>query len=139
MFRITVKIFGKPADWALSAIEHWTKRIRNYANIEIISLRNEKSFSAGSNEELVCLTRTGKQLTSREWAEFLEKLKLEGKNPVFLIGPADGIPPKILAACGQGISFGPSTLQHDVALIVLLEQIYRALTINAGTPYHRGK
>jgi 23S rRNA (pseudouridine1915-N3)-methyltransferase len=86
---------------------------------------------------VVALDSGGKQFTSVALAEWLEKRELDAKEVSFVIGGPDGLPPEVLDRADQTISFGQGTLPHDLAMIVLLESLYRASTINAGHPYHR--
>ena len=83
----------------------------------------------------------GRALTSSELALWLGARRDQGtQHLVFAIGPPDGWSPTALAAAGSGLllSFGPITLPHELARLVLAEQLYRACTILAGHPYHSG-
>jgi 23S rRNA (pseudouridine1915-N3)-methyltransferase len=86
----------------------------------------------------IALDERGASLTSAEFAELLGKHRARGaKVLAFLIGGADGLAREDVGATGGTISFGAMTLPHQLVRIVLLEQIYRALTIRLGHPYHR--
>jgi len=88
---------------------------------------------------LICLDRTGAALSSEAFAALLSKLRDEGRDGVaFVIGGADGLAAEVVAKAAKAMSLGPITLPHGLARIVLAEQIYRAATILAGHPYHRG-
>jgi 23S rRNA (pseudouridine1915-N3)-methyltransferase len=90
-----------------------------------------------SSHRLIPLDLRGEALSSEEFAGLLAKMRDGGVEGVaFVIGGADGLSPEI-SAKGKVISFGPLTLPHGLARIVLAEQIYRAATILAGHPYHR--
>ncbi len=81
----------------------------------------------------------GKSLTSREFAAHLGRLRDSGQQQVFAaIGPADGWSAAARARADLVLSLGPMTLPHALAQVVVAEQIYRALTILAGHPYHCG-
>jgi 23S rRNA (pseudouridine1915-N3)-methyltransferase len=91
----------------------------------------------------VLLDRTGRQLASSEFAAWLGARRDQGAQHIVLaIGPADGWSPsaRSVAAAHPGLllSFGPITLPHELARLVLAEQIYRACTILSGHPYHSG-
>jgi 23S rRNA (pseudouridine1915-N3)-methyltransferase len=87
----------------------------------------------------IALDERGKVPDSHAFAERIFRWREEGaKALAFLIGGADGLSPEARAACDEVISFGAMTLPHQLVRIVLLEQIYRALTIRLGHPYHRG-
>ncbi|MFI5011468.1 MAG: 23S rRNA (pseudouridine(1915)-N(3))-methyltransferase RlmH [Hyphomicrobiales bacterium] len=86
----------------------------------------------------VALDERGAAPTSAEFAELLLRHRHEGaKALAFLIGGADGLAAEAREAANGEISFGAMTLPHQLVRIVLLEQIYRALTIRLGHPYHR--
>ncbi len=88
---------------------------------------------------LVLLDADGKQPTSEEFAGWLRDHQDRGtQRLLFAIGPADGFAPATRKAAAAQISLGKMTLAHELARIVLLEQIYRAFTILKGHPYHRG-
>lgn len=87
---------------------------------------------------LVLLDERGKQMTSSALAEWLRAQRDEGRQRlVFAIGPADGWSSAERAQAGLLLSLGPMTLPHELARVVVSEQLYRAFTILAGHPYHR--
>ena len=87
---------------------------------------------------VVALDRTGRAVDSPGLAAELARLEREWPHPVaFLIGSDLGLDPAVLAAARQVLSLGPLTLSHSLARVVLYEQLYRALSINAGSSYHR--
>ena len=86
----------------------------------------------------VCLDPRGKALSSDAFAEWLKRLRDDGAPGVaFLIGGPDGLGQAALRGADLSLSLGPMTLTHGLARIVLGEQLYRAMTILAGHPYHR--
>ncbi len=88
---------------------------------------------------LILLDRRGEALTSEGWAERLRRLRDEGtQHLTFAIGPPDGWSTKAWDRAQMRFSLGAITLAHELALIVLAEQLYRAQTILAGHPYHFG-
>jgi 23S rRNA (pseudouridine1915-N3)-methyltransferase len=88
---------------------------------------------------LILFDSTGDALTSPQFAELLRRLRDTGtQRIVFAIGPADGWAPAALARAQHVVSFGRMTLPHELARAVMAEQVYRALTILAGHPYHSG-
>ena len=89
--------------------------------------------------QLLLFDSRGDTLTSEEFAALLGRLRDDGaQRIIFGIGPADGWSPAILARATRRISLGRMTLPHELARAVAAEQIYRALTILAGHPYHSG-
>jgi len=90
-------------------------------------------------DAIIALDERGKALTSQAFAQMLAKIRDDGAGTAaILIGGADGLGPDVRAAARALVSFGAITLPHGLARIVLAEQLYRAATILAGHPYHRG-
>jgi len=88
---------------------------------------------------LVMLDERGNQFSSEAFAEWLRRQRDEGRQHIlFALGPADGWSSADRARAGLLLSLGPMTLPHELARIVVSEQIYRAFTILAGHPYHHG-
>ncbi|MGC2298971.1 MAG: 23S rRNA (pseudouridine(1915)-N(3))-methyltransferase RlmH [Acidobacteriaceae bacterium] len=88
---------------------------------------------------LVLLDERGKQMSSAEFAQWLGHERDQGRQLIiFAIGPADGWSDESRKRAALLLSLGPMTFAHELARVVLAEQIYRALTILAGHPYHRG-
>ncbi len=82
---------------------------------------------------MVLLAADGRQCDSVAFSRFLEERRMEGRDLCFVIGGPRGLD---LERCDERISFGPMTLPHQLARVVLLEQLYRAHKILAGEPYH---
>jgi 23S rRNA (pseudouridine1915-N3)-methyltransferase len=138
---IILTICGNPDKWALDAIEHWKTRIGNYANFQLdvigskLDKKVEKELMKRLSPGCIAFSRGGERLTNAKLASMFE-------NAVglhFFIGAANGLPPEFLEKCGRIVSMSQLTLQHDVAAIAAMEQIYRSLSIVANSPYHRGK
>jgi 23S rRNA (pseudouridine1915-N3)-methyltransferase len=90
-------------------------------------------------DAIIALDERGKALTSQAFAQMLGKIRDDGAGTAaILIGGADGLGPDVREAARITLSFGAITLPHGLARIVLAEQLYRAATILAGHPYHRG-
>jgi 23S rRNA (pseudouridine1915-N3)-methyltransferase len=85
---------------------------------------------------VVAMVIDGKQRSSEELAAFVESHAAQGNDLVFVIGGADGIPAEIVASAHERLSLSRMTLPHRLARLVLVEQIYRAMTIRKGEPYH---
>ena len=106
---------------------------------ETALLRKLDRRSGRTPAALLLLDGTGKRLNSQQFAQQLGGLRDTGRQQaVFAIGPADGWAPTTRARADLLLSLGPMTLPHALAQAVLAEQIYRALTILAGHPYHCG-
>lgn len=99
----------------------------------------QKLFDAiPSDAAVFVLDERGKSLTSRKLTEQIARLRDDGLSACyFVIGGADGFEPSQLPSSARKISFGAQTWPHKLVRVMLAEQIYRSLSILAGTPYHR--
>jgi len=138
---------GKTKEPAVQRLtDEYLKRISRYAEIEGISVRDEAELLKWGERSgmrpahtLVLLDSRGKQLSSEEFANFLNDQATRNPQPLlFAVGPADGFGEKIRAAAAFTLSLGKMTLAHELARIVLLEQLYRGFAILKGHPYHLG-
>lgn len=145
--KLTVAWIGKTKSLAIQSLaDDYLKRLRQYAETEGASLKDEAAllkFSGrdrrGTRKRLVLLDSRGKHFTSEEFARFLAEHRDGNPLPlVFAVGPADGFSPVTLQQGDQALSLGKMTLAHELARVVLLEQLYRAFTILHGHPYHLG-
>jgi 23S rRNA (pseudouridine1915-N3)-methyltransferase len=94
--------------------------------------------AVGADAFLVACDERGEALGSRAFAERVARWRDQGeRRAVFLIGGADGLDPDLLARARLKLAFGPQTWPHALARAMLTEQLYRAVTILAGSPYHR--
>lgn len=94
--------------------------------------------AAGEGAVVIACDEHGEALTSRGFADRLARLRDGGERKVaFLIGGADGLGEEALSAARFKLAFGPQTWPHALARVMLAEQVYRAVTILAGSPYHR--
>lgn len=90
-----------------------------------------------SPRRLIALDESGRAMTSREWARMIEGFQNEGvKDVALVIGGGLGLDRELLGEADRTVSLGPQTLSHDLARVVLWEQIYRAFSILKGHPYH---
>src|SRR5262249_14793849 len=87
---------------------------------------------------VILVTREGRALDSEGWAARLAEWRQDGRDVALVIGGAFGVDPKALGPCESRLSLAPFTLPHELARLVLLEQLYRAGTILRGEPYHKG-
>ena len=124
----------------------YVKRIGHYCPIETLELAGEAALlkqvekaSGRVAPQLVLLDPRGRALSSEQLADLVRSHQERGTQALLLaIGGADGFSSATRAAAAAQISLGPMTLSHELARVVLLEQLYRAFTILAGHPYHRG-
>ena len=137
---------GKTKEAAIASLtSEYVKRVSRYVPTETSELPNEAALLKSlqkpgrTSPVLVLADSRGEQLTSEEFAQFLREHQDRGTQElVFAIGPADGWTGATLKAANSRISFGKMTLAHELARVVLLEQIYRGWTILKGHPYHSG-
>ena len=124
----------------------YLKRLSRFADAEGVVLRDEAALlrlamgeGSRSKYRLVLLESSGKQFSSEEFAEFVRNHR--ENNPLsllFAIGPANGFSPEVRRAASNILSLGKMTMPHELARVVLLEQVYRAFTILNRHPYHIG-
>lgn len=120
--------------------EEYLQRIRRYLPIEWVSIKRKENYlkQIRNGDKLIFLDERGQQFGSMEFAKWLEGEKLRSiKNLVFMIGPAEGFSEEARQKADLVLSLSPLTFQHELALVVLAEQIYRACTILKGEPYHK--
>jgi 23S rRNA (pseudouridine1915-N3)-methyltransferase len=118
-----------------AACDDYLSRIRHYAKIEE---KEVKEARVPEDSRLVALARDGEGWSSSDLADLVGRWEMEGRDVTFIIGDADGLPPEVLQRAERLWSLGPLTLPHELARVVVYEQLYRAYTIRRGEPYHRG-
>lgn len=148
--KIKVAWIGKTKEPAIEALtEEYLKRISRYAEVAGVALKDEAailSLLSGARQKnknkerhkLVLLDSRGKQFSSEELAEFLEREQVNATPLLFAIGGSDGFSEEARRNAGFVLSLGKMTLPHELARVVLVEQLYRAFTILKNHPYHLG-
>jgi 23S rRNA (pseudouridine1915-N3)-methyltransferase len=122
-------------------------RALGFGPVEIVEVESRKSGKAAegavvlervSGDYLIACDEHGPARASRDFAARLARLRDDGvRRLAFVIGGADGLDEAVLAAARERLAFGPQTWPHALARAMLAEQVYRAATILAGSPYHR--
>ena len=158
--KIKIVAVGKLKEKYLKdGIAEYTKRISRFATVEIIELADEKTPDKASESEnhkileiegnrilskvgerdfVVVLAIEGKTLSSEEFSKQLEQASIKGFSTLtFIIGGSLGLSPSVKYRANLSVSFGRLTLPHQLMRLVLVEQIYRAFTIQQGSPYHK--
>ncbi len=131
----------------------YTSRLKHYIKLEleerkalpkgkeaeIIKQAEAKALLSGldSSTKIIALDERGKNFSSLEFARFLRSSLESGPRLCFIIGGAFGLAEEVLKQAHHRLSLSPLTLNHELALLVLLEQLYRAFTILSGEPYHK--
>jgi len=145
--KIKIAWVGKTKDSAIQALTtEYLKRLNYYTDAEGISISDESALlkyveKSGTRvaHSIVLLDSGGKQLTSEQLAEFLANHQNRNPQPLlFAIGGANGFGDDARRAAGFVLSLGKMTFSHELARIVVLEQLYRAFSILKGHPYHLG-
>jgi 23S rRNA (pseudouridine1915-N3)-methyltransferase len=145
--QIRLIVAGKPAlAYAKSGTDEYLKRLSRFGNYELVTVK------AGHRDEVsarllersqgcfrIVLDERGQNLNTRTFADKLQALELRGdiKTVAFLIGAADGHNESVRESADLLLTVSPFTLQHELALLVLLEQLYRVESLKSGSPYHR--
>ena len=160
MFDITLITMGKLKEkFYISAASEYAKRLQGYCRFTLLELPEVRlpedpspaEIAAGLEKEaelifsripkgawFCTLTPEGKELSSEAFAAKLKDVKLSGKSSAcFLIGSSFGMSPRVKAKADFKLSMGPMTFPHHLARIMVLEQIYRAEAIQAGSKYHK--
>jgi 23S rRNA (pseudouridine1915-N3)-methyltransferase len=116
-------------------VQHYQKLLARHARLELIELRDEEKVDGRIPQRayVVLLDAGGKTFDSIQFSRFLEERRQSGQDLCFVVGGPRGLD---LDSCDLRLSFGPMTLPHQLARVVLMEQIYRAHKILAGEPYH---
>jgi 23S rRNA (pseudouridine1915-N3)-methyltransferase len=151
---ITVAAVGKLRPYYRQAADDYARRLKRYANIreqEVREASKAPNAVAQRAEEaarletkiaeggtLVALGREGSGWSSRELARQLERWVLTARPLTFAIGGSQGLDAGLLSRAHARWSLGPLTLPHELARVVVFEQLYRAFTILRGEPYHKG-
>ncbi len=144
--RLTLAWIGKSKDAATGALTaEYLKRLKRYVTAEGRELTDQSALlrlvsrSGRTTPVLILLDSRGKQLSSEELAAFLGDYRDRGSQElIFAVGPADGWSDEGRKQANVLLSLGKMTLPHELARVVLAEQLYRAFTILAGHPYHSG-
>jgi 23S rRNA (pseudouridine1915-N3)-methyltransferase len=153
--KIKIAWVGKTKEPAIQSLtDEYLKRVSRYVPVEGLALRDEAALlqmcgraapskasetTGAAKSTLVLMDSRGKQFSSEEFARFLGDYQDHNPLPlVFAVGPADGFSEAVRGAAQHTISLGAMMLPHELARVVLLEQVYRAFTILKGHPYHSG-
>jgi 23S rRNA (pseudouridine1915-N3)-methyltransferase len=145
--QIRLIVAGKPAlAYAKTGVEEYLKRLSRFGNYQLVVIK------AGNRDEVstrllersqgcyrIAMDERGESLTTRQFAEKFEALEMRGevRTVAFLIGAAEGHHENLRQSCDLILALSALTLQHELALLVMLEQLYRVASLKNGSPYHR--
>ena len=135
-------VIGKPAlGFARDGADEYLKRLKHYTGAELVIVKDaaRQQQAAESADVRIALDERGQAVSTQEIVRKIDAWEMSGeiKEIALLIGASDGHHAELRASADELWAFGKITLQHELALVVLLEQIYRAYTIKRGEPYHR--
>jgi 23S rRNA (pseudouridine1915-N3)-methyltransferase len=133
--RYSVVAVGKARTPYADDLQHYTKLLSRHARVDVIEVADDDALERRVPERayVSLLDSRGKTYTSEAFAGWLEERRQAGRDVCFVIGGAFGTD---LPHADHRLSFGPLTLPHMLARVILLEQLYRAHKILAGEPYH---
>ena len=156
--KVSLVVAGKAGPLVADAVSEFERRASRYWTLDVIEVKEERGRKGASEEqirmaesqrllervpkgaEICCLTRDGKTMSSADLANYLDNLAIQGKAGVaFLIGGALGLSEDVIAQSTRTLSLSPMTLTHEMARLLLVEQLYRAGTIVRGEPYHKAR
>ena len=151
--QLTLLAVGKLRPVWRAAADEYLGRLGRYARTEEFEVRdagNAASAEEGCRQEgarlreriragthLVALDREGRMWSSQELAVRLDRWRLAAKPVTLIVGGSHGLDPELLAGCDERWSLGALTLPHELARVVVYEQLFRAWTILRGEPYHK--
>lgn len=141
--RVTIYSVGKTKEaWLQTAIELYTTRLRSVVDIDCVWVRDDAALEAqvsrADSAGCIILDERGELCTSVEFtSRFFDALEAGGSRVTFFIGGADGLPPALKADTGRLLSLSRLTFTHQMARLLLIEQIYRATEIRRGSGYHK--
>ena len=155
--KLKVTIVGKiRKGWISEGVKHYRKLLGRYADVEIVEVKEEKIIEGKDQGQVIekeserilaklenrdcniVLDVEGKERSTEEFAQFLEKEKSMGANSFnFIIGGPLGLGTKVKEKADFSISFSKMTTSHEVSLLLILEQLFRALDLSAGGKYHK--
>lgn len=153
--KITLLVVGKTTDSRLQTmIEDYLQRLKHYLPFEVVvipELKNAKSLTQDQQKqaeselilkninpaaELILLDEHGSEFRSVEFAQYLQKKMSAGRDVFLVIGGPYGFAPAVYARANGKISLSKMTFSHQMIRLLLVEQVYRAMTILRGEPYH---
>ena len=154
--KIKLLVIGKTdSDYLRNGIEEYIKRLKHYLPFEMIvvpDLKNTKSLSEDLQKQkegelilnyvdagdfVVLLDENGKEYSSVNFSEFIEKQMISGlKNLIFVVGGPYGFSDEVYQKSNSKISLSKMTFSHQMVRLIFVEQLYRAMTIIRGEPYH---
>ncbi len=140
--------------WVTAGFDDYAKRMPREFAIDLVELKPEardrgrtvaqllaaeatRIRAACASHRMIALDERGERWATRDLAAHIARWQHDGADPAFVIGSADGLDPAMKRDAAARVSLSPLTLPHGLARVLLAEQLYRAVSLNAGHPYHR--
>ena len=123
-----------------AACDDYLERLKRYARVEERETKDEARIleAVPEGSRLVALSERGEQWTSGQLADWTARWEMDGRDVAFAIGGADGLPEPVTRRAERTWSLSKLTFPHELARLLVYEQLYRAYAIRRGEPYHRG-
>jgi 23S rRNA (pseudouridine1915-N3)-methyltransferase len=136
--KTTLLVVGRVQAPFADADAHYRKLLERYQPVGVVEARDDADLlrKLPDDGRLVALDRGGQALDSLAWSRWLDERRLEARDVCLAVGGPAGLPAPALDAAKERISLGAPTLPHQLARIVVMEQLFRAAKILAGEPYH---
>jgi 23S rRNA (pseudouridine1915-N3)-methyltransferase len=136
--KVRIAVVGKIKAPFAEADAHYRKMLQRHLPVEVAEVRDEPGLEARipPRSRVIALDRDGRVMSSEDWARWLSERRVDARDLCFLIGGREGLSAPTLGLADERLSFGPQTMAHQLARVVLLEQLFRATKILAGEKYH---
>lgn len=136
--KVRIVAVGRIRDPFEAAQGHYLKMLRPLVQIDVVEVKKDDDLDRRLRESAwtVALDSRGRQMGSHGWASWLEQRRMAGGNVDLVIGGPEGLPSALVDGSDETISLGEMTMAHQLARVVLLEQLFRAGKIAAGERYH---
>ncbi|HSX08128.1 MAG TPA: 23S rRNA (pseudouridine(1915)-N(3))-methyltransferase RlmH [Candidatus Saccharimonadales bacterium] len=141
--KLHIVTVGEPKlAYARAGWDEYLTRLKRMHSVRVTHIADKQNdaahlLQAAGSAYKIALVIDGPQFTSPGLAEFLEKRAQDSRELCFLIGGPEGLPSAVIQAADAEWGFSKLTFPHDLAMVILLEALYRASTITAGHPYHK--
>jgi 23S rRNA (pseudouridine1915-N3)-methyltransferase len=136
--KVTVAGVGKIKPPFSDADAHYRKMLQRHLPVEVVEVRDDGDLERRipDRAHVIALDRDGRSMSSEAWASWLSERRTWARDLCFLIGGREGLSAHTVELADERLSLGPQTMAHQLARVVLLEQLFRATKILAGEPYH---
>jgi 23S rRNA (pseudouridine1915-N3)-methyltransferase len=135
--RFRIVVVGRPRPPLADAIRDYEQRASHYWPLDVREVKEQQLADTAAAAVTIACDERGRAFTSADFAAWLDKLRTDAQDVAFLIGGAFGLPADLKGRADHALSLAPWTLPHELARLVLAEQLYRAGTIVRGEPYHK--